>query len=77
MDLGLKGKVALITGAGSPVGFGRGISLTLAREGCDIVVNDIDEEGARKTAAEKVKKLKSRFPSQAKKNQQPPAEPVV
>ena len=52
MDLGLKGKVALITGAGSPVGFGRGIALTLAREGCDIVVNDIDEEGARKTAAE-------------------------
>ena len=52
MDLGLKDKVALVTGAGSPVGFGRGIALTLARAGCDIVANDIDREGAEKTAAE-------------------------
>jgi NAD(P)-dependent dehydrogenase (short-subunit alcohol dehydrogenase family) len=52
MDLSLNGKVALITGAGSPVGFGRGIALTLASAGCDIVANDIDLEGAEKTAAE-------------------------
>jgi 3-oxoacyl-[acyl-carrier protein] reductase len=52
MDLGLDGKVALVTGAGSPVGFGRGIALTLASAGCDIVANDIDQEGAEKTAAE-------------------------
>jgi len=52
MELGLKDKVALITGAGSPVGFGRGIALTLAKYGCDIVANDIDLDGARKTAAE-------------------------
>lgn len=52
MDLGLEGKVALVTGAGSPVGFGRGIALTLAKYGCDIVVNDIDLEGVQKTAAE-------------------------
>jgi len=52
MDLGLKDKVALVTGAGSPVGFGRGIALTLAKNGCDIVANDIDGEGAQKTAAE-------------------------
>jgi NAD(P)-dependent dehydrogenase (short-subunit alcohol dehydrogenase family) len=52
MDLGLKGKVALVTGAGSPVGFGKGIALTLAGAGCDIVVNDIDYEGIKKTAAE-------------------------
>jgi len=56
MDLGLKDKVALVTGAGSPIGFGRGIVLTLARAGCDIVANDIDREGAEKTAAE-VKEL--------------------
>ena len=52
MELGLENKVALVTGAGSPVGFGRGIALTLAKYGCDIVVNDIDLEGVKKTAAE-------------------------
>jgi len=48
MDLGLEGKVALITGAGSQKGFGKGIALILAKEGCDIIVNDIDLEGAKK-----------------------------
>ena len=52
MDLGLKGKVAIITGTGSQNGFGKGIALTLAREGCDIVSADIDIEGAEQTAAE-------------------------
>ena len=52
MELGLKDKVALVTGAGNRVGFGRGIALVLAEHGCDIVVNDIDQEGAQKTAAE-------------------------
>ena len=56
MDLGLKDKVALVTGAGSQVGFGKAICLTLAQEGCDIVASDIDFEGAKKTAAE-VEKL--------------------
>ena len=42
MDLGLKGKVALVTGAGSQIGFGKEISLLLAKEGCDAVaVTDI------------------------------------
>jgi NAD(P)-dependent dehydrogenase (short-subunit alcohol dehydrogenase family) len=50
MELGLEGKVALVTGAGSPVGFGRGIALMLAKYGCDVAVNDIDLEGAQKTA---------------------------
>ena len=52
MDLGLKGKVAHVTGAGSQIGYGKGIVLTLAREGCDIIAADIDLEGAKKTAAE-------------------------
>jgi 3-oxoacyl-[acyl-carrier protein] reductase len=52
MDLGLNGKVALVTGAGSQKGFGKAISLTLAKDGCDIIVNDIAIEGAEKTAAE-------------------------
>lgn len=52
MDLGLEGKVALVTGAGSPIGQGRAIALTLAREGCDIIANDINLEEAEQAAAE-------------------------
>jgi 3-oxoacyl-[acyl-carrier protein] reductase len=52
MDLGLEGKVALITGVGSQIGFGKGITLYMAKEGCDIVAVDTDLEGAKKTAAE-------------------------
>jgi NAD(P)-dependent dehydrogenase (short-subunit alcohol dehydrogenase family) len=51
MDLKLNGKVALVTGAGSQVGFGKGISLALAKYGCDVVVADIDMAGVEKTAA--------------------------
>lgn len=56
MDLQLKDKVALVTGAGSQIGYGRAICLTLAEEGCNIVAADIDLEGATKTAAQ-VEKL--------------------
>jgi NAD(P)-dependent dehydrogenase (short-subunit alcohol dehydrogenase family) len=52
MELGLKGKVALITGTGSQKGMGKAIALTLAQEGCDIIAVDIDLEGAQKTASE-------------------------
>lgn len=52
MELGLKGKVAVVTGAGSQIGFGKAIVLALAKEGCDIVACDVDLEGAKKTAAE-------------------------
>ena len=52
MELGIKGKVALVTGTGSQKGMGKAIALTLAKEGCDIVSADMDFEGAQKTAAE-------------------------
>lgn len=51
MDTGLAGKVALVTGAGSQIGFGKAIALTLAQEGCDVIVNDVDAAGAERTAA--------------------------
>ncbi len=52
MDLGFKGKVALVTGAGSQIGFGHEIALLLAKEGCDAVaVTDINADDVQKTAA--------------------------
>jgi NAD(P)-dependent dehydrogenase (short-subunit alcohol dehydrogenase family) len=52
MDFGLNGKVALVTGAGSQIGFGKAIALTLAREGCNLVVVDKDIERVALTAKE-------------------------
>ena len=52
MNLGLKDKVALVTGVGSQIGFGKGIVLVLAREGCDTVAVDKDLKGAKQTAAD-------------------------
>jgi NAD(P)-dependent dehydrogenase (short-subunit alcohol dehydrogenase family) len=52
MDLKLKDKIALVTGAGSQIGYGRKIAMTLAEEGCDVVVADIDLEGAQTAAVE-------------------------
>jgi NAD(P)-dependent dehydrogenase (short-subunit alcohol dehydrogenase family) len=59
MDLGFKGKVALVTGAGSQKGFGKEIALTLAREGCAAVAatDVIDDVNL---TAEEVKKAGSK-----------------
>lgn len=50
MDLKLTGKIALVTGTGSQVGFGKGIAVKLAEEGCDVICADIDLPGAEQTA---------------------------
>jgi 3-oxoacyl-[acyl-carrier protein] reductase len=51
MNLGFSGKVALVTGAGSQIGFGREIALLLAAEGIEAVaVVDVDLDGVERTA---------------------------
>src|SRR5262245_9382417 len=49
MDLGLRDKIALVTGAGS--GIGRAIALSLAGEGTRLVAADVREDTATATAA--------------------------
>lgn len=48
--MGLTGKVAVVTGAAQ--GIGKAIALTLAQEGAEVVVSDINLEKAQETARE-------------------------
>ena len=45
-------RVAIVTGAGSERGIGKSIALTLAKYGANIVVADLNLEGAEKVAEE-------------------------
>lgn len=50
MELGLKGKVVLVTG--SSEGIGRSIALAFAREGCRVVINGRNQKSLDATASE-------------------------
>src|SRR5262249_60900701 len=50
MDLGIKGKVALVSGGARSLG--KQDCLTLAAEGCKLIVLDLNGEGAEATAKE-------------------------
>ena len=50
MDLGIAGRVALVTGGARSLG--RADALALAAEGCAVAILDLNPEGARETAAE-------------------------
>lgn len=51
----LKGKVAVVTGARQGIGYG--IAEALAKEGCNVVLGDIDLKGCE-AAAKKIEKMK-------------------
>jgi 3-oxoacyl-[acyl-carrier protein] reductase len=50
MDLGIEGKIALVTGGARNLG--RADALKLAEEGCRLAILDLNKDGAEETAAE-------------------------
>jgi 3-oxoacyl-[acyl-carrier protein] reductase len=52
MLFSLKGRTAIVTGTGSKRGIGRSIALALAEQGADVVICDLNLEGAAENAAE-------------------------
>src|ERR1700722_16945942 len=59
MDLGLTGKIALVTG--SSRGIGRGVALTLAEEGCDVMLTGRDETALKEVVREVEKRGRRAF----------------
>ena len=49
-DVRLDGKVALVTGAGSPIGMGRVIALAMLRAGAKVAMLDIKDDWLQQTA---------------------------
>ena len=46
----LAGKIALVTGAGSPIGLGRNMTLALVRAGARVAMLDINHDWLQETA---------------------------
>ena len=51
-DRPLDGKVAIVTGAGSPIGLGRAMTLALVRAGARVAMLDVDEHWLEKAASD-------------------------
>ncbi len=52
MAKNLEGKVAVVTGSGSPIGIGRAVVMAMAAEGASVVVNDFGKDKADTVVAE-------------------------
>jgi NAD(P)-dependent dehydrogenase (short-subunit alcohol dehydrogenase family) len=48
----LDGKVAIVTGAGSPIGLGRAMALALVRAGARVAMLDVNEDQLSQSAAQ-------------------------